>query len=101
MSDNTSCKELLKKVDDEKLKITNKIDLFYENNKSNDNIRDLLYKEFKDEISDFRKKYNKMMLLFTDTKEDIIPQFNFDCSDKITEKVASLENYGSSLIVED
>jgi len=60
-----------------------------------------LYNEFKDDISDFRKKYNKMLLLFTDTKENMVPQFNFDCSDKITEKVTSLESYVSDLIVKN
>lgn len=97
MSDNpiksTTCKELLKKVDKEKSEIIDKIDLFYENNKSNENLRRLLYSEFNDEINNFCVKYKKRILIIADTQTDIIPKFNFDCSDKITERVTYLENY--------
>ena len=93
MSDNTTCKELLETVDKEKSEIIDKIDLFYESKKSDENLRRLLYTEFNDEISDFSKKYKKTILMVTNTQTDIIPQFNFNCSDKITERVTSLESY--------
>ncbi|SFD41740.1 hypothetical protein [Algibacter pectinivorans] len=100
MSDNliksTTCKELLKTVDKEKSEIIDKIDLFYEENKSDENLRELLYDKFNNVILNFHRKYYKINLATVNETEQVT-NLHFKCSNKITERVTSLESYIDSI----
>jgi hypothetical protein len=93
------CNSFLESVKEESNFITLQIDDFYKENKTEENIENLLYQKFQEKIDDFKSKYaySYTALIDKNTKEAI--NIDLECSKKLELIVNDLTNYIKDLIL--
>ncbi|MFV5684332.1 hypothetical protein ACM55I_02695 [Flavobacterium sp. GB2R13] len=91
-----NCNDYLNVVQKESDIITNQIDSFYEENKNDENIKDLLYQNFQEQVEDFRFKYQNTTVALIDNT-GLPVSFDWECTKKQKEISNKLSNYIKNL----
>lgn len=92
------CNSFLESVKEESNTITLQINNFYEENKTEENIENLLYQKFQEKIDDFKSKYAYTHTALIDKTTKEIINIDLECSKKLELIVNDLTNCIKNLI---